>query len=46
MVLYSVQGDDFGRFLDESPSVTYKMLRAVSERLRSVEGAPSYKTNF
>jgi CRP-like cAMP-binding protein len=46
MILYTVRGDDFARFLDESPSATYKMLRAVSERLRSIEGAPSYKTNF
>ena len=46
MVLYAVEGDDFARFLDQNPSVTNKMLKAVSELLRSVEGAPTYKKNY
>jgi CRP-like cAMP-binding protein len=46
MVMYAVEADDFARFLDENPSVTNKMLKAVSELLRSVEGAPTYKKNF
>lgn len=47
MILYMVKAGDFARFLDESPSVTHKILRAVSERLRSIEAAPSYnKTNL
>lgn len=46
MVMYAVEADDFERFLDETPSVTNKMLKAVSELLRSIEGAPTYKKNF
>ncbi|MDQ3964435.1 MAG: cyclic nucleotide-binding domain-containing protein [Actinomycetota bacterium] len=42
MTLYTVKGTDFSRFLDNSPSVTRKILTTVSERLRSVEHAPSY----
>ena len=47
MVLYTVKAADFARFLDVTPSVTRKILSHVSERLRSVEAAPSYdKTNL
>lgn len=47
MVLYTVKAADFARFLDETPSVTRKILSHVSERLRSVEAAPSYdKSNL
>lgn len=42
MTLYTVNADDFSRFLDNSPSITRKLLTTVSERLRSVELAPSY----
>lgn len=42
MVLYAVKAADFGRFLDESPSVLRSILRTVSERLRSAEKAPTY----
>lgn len=47
MVLYTVKAADFARFLDETPSVTRKILSHVSERLRSAEAAPSYdKSNL
>ena len=42
MVLYAIKATDFGRFLDESPSVLRSILRTVSERLRSAEKAPAY----
>ena len=42
MTLYTVRAADFSRFLDSSPSVTRKLLATVSERLRTVERAPSY----
>ncbi len=42
MTLYAVKAVDFSRFLDSSPSITRKLLTTVSERLRSVERAPSY----
>ena len=42
MVLFAINAADFGRFLDESPSVLRSILRTVSERLRSAEKAPSY----
>jgi hypothetical protein len=42
-----VKAADFARFLDETPSVTRKILSHVSERLRSAEAAPTYdKTNL
>lgn len=42
LVLYAIKAADFGRFLDESPSVLRSILRTVSERLRSAEKAPAY----
>ena len=42
MVLYAIKAADFGRFLDESPSVLRSILKTVSERLRSAEKAPAY----
>ena len=40
LVLYRVKRSDFGRFLEESPSVLQAILRATSERLRAAEEAP------
>ena len=44
MVLYSIKGADFARFLDQSPSVLRSILTTVTERLRSAERAPTYDT--
>lgn len=43
MVLYAIQDKDFAAFLDDSPKVTLRILKAATERLREVEHAPTYK---
>lgn len=42
MVLHSIRAADFGRFLEESPSVLRSILTTVSQRLRSAEKGPTY----
>ncbi len=46
MTLYMVEAADFGRFLEESPDVLLRILRAATERLRAAEGAPNYAASY
>ncbi|HWC32828.1 MAG TPA: cyclic nucleotide-binding domain-containing protein, partial [Actinomycetota bacterium] len=45
MTLYVIDAQDFGRLLEDVPFLTRKILRGVSNRLRSAEQAPAYVWN-
>ncbi len=45
MRLYVIGAEEFGRLLEEVPFLTRKILRGVSNRLRSAEQAPAYVWN-
>ncbi|MGH2813297.1 MAG: cyclic nucleotide-binding domain-containing protein [Actinomycetota bacterium] len=42
MKLYVLDARGFGRFLEEVPIVARKIMRAMAERLRAADDAPSY----
>jgi CRP/FNR family transcriptional regulator, cyclic AMP receptor protein len=45
MELWFISPEDFNRLLDEVPFVARQILKALSNRLRLLEGAPAYQWN-
>jgi CRP/FNR family transcriptional regulator, cyclic AMP receptor protein len=45
MTLYVIAGREFGELIEEVPFVARRILRGLSQRLRSAEGAPTYTWN-